>query len=111
MQDFDKVLACYNLSGKYDYQLEVIGRSVDDFSTFVRDHVRRLPPEKVLTMSPAGIICNPCLQLGPLVDPPWRHANVVGDPTFCLNFLLYFFFFCIDFLKYHHLSRQFLDLN
>ena len=36
VQLLDQVLACHNLSGKYDYQLEVIARSLDDFASFVR---------------------------------------------------------------------------
>jgi len=51
VQALDQVLACHNLSGKYDYQLEVIGRSVDDFSAFVRDRVRRLPGVREIATS------------------------------------------------------------
>jgi DNA-binding Lrp family transcriptional regulator len=51
VQALDQVLACHNLSGKYDYQLEVIGRSIDDFSAFVRDRVRRLPGVREISTS------------------------------------------------------------
>jgi hypothetical protein len=37
--------------GGYDYQLEVIGRSIDDFSAFVRDRVRRLPGVRKISTS------------------------------------------------------------
>jgi DNA-binding Lrp family transcriptional regulator len=51
VQLLDQVLACHNLSGKYDYQLEVIARSLDDFANFVRDRVRRLPGVREIATS------------------------------------------------------------
>jgi DNA-binding Lrp family transcriptional regulator len=47
----DQVLACHNLSGRYDYQLEVVGRSLDDFSHFVRERLRRLPGVREIATS------------------------------------------------------------
>ncbi|MBK7146532.1 MAG: Lrp/AsnC family transcriptional regulator [Xanthomonadales bacterium] len=51
VQLLDQVLACHNLSGKYDYQLEVIARSLDDFASFVRERVRRLPGVREIATS------------------------------------------------------------
>lgn len=38
-----QVLSCYNISGRYDYQLEVVGADLESFSEFVRTHIRALP--------------------------------------------------------------------
>jgi len=51
VQLLDQVLACHNISGRYDYQLEVVARSVDDFSSFVRERVRRLPGVREIATS------------------------------------------------------------
>lgn len=37
------VLACHNLSGRYDYQLEIVGKDLSSFSEFVSIHIRSLP--------------------------------------------------------------------
>lgn len=47
----DQVLACHNLSGRYDYQLEVVARSLDDFAHFVRERLRRLPGVREIATS------------------------------------------------------------
>lgn len=38
-----QVLSCHNLSGRYDYQLEIIGEDLETFSEFVRTRIRSLP--------------------------------------------------------------------
>lgn len=38
-----QVLSCHNLSGRYDYQLEVIGVDFESFTHFVREHIGSLP--------------------------------------------------------------------
>lgn len=39
----EQVLSCHNLSGRYDYMLEVIAADLEDFSRFVRENLRGLP--------------------------------------------------------------------
>ena len=51
IQTLDQVLACHNLSGRYDYQLEVVGRSLDDFAHFVRERLRQLPGVREIATS------------------------------------------------------------
>ena len=38
-----QVLSCHNLSGRYDYQLEVVAADLASFADYVRTHVRSLP--------------------------------------------------------------------
>ena len=38
-----QVLSCHNLSGRYDYQLEVVAADLESFADYVRTHVRSLP--------------------------------------------------------------------
>ena len=38
-----QVLSCHNLSGRYDYQLEVVKTDLESFAEYVRTHVRSLP--------------------------------------------------------------------
>jgi Lrp/AsnC family leucine-responsive transcriptional regulator len=47
----DQVLACYNLSGHYDYQLEVVGKDLDNFSEYVRTRIRSLPGVRQVSTS------------------------------------------------------------
>lgn len=41
-----EVLTCQNLSGQYDYQLELVASDHDDFAKLVREKVRSLPGVK-----------------------------------------------------------------
>ena len=43
VQALPQVLACHNLSGRYDYQLEVVAPSLEVFAEFVRTRIRSLP--------------------------------------------------------------------
>ena len=43
VQALPQVLACHNLSGRYDYQLEVVAPSLEVFAEFVRTSIRSLP--------------------------------------------------------------------
>jgi DNA-binding Lrp family transcriptional regulator len=38
-----EVLACHNLSGRFDYQLEVVAPDLQAFSDYVRTTLRALP--------------------------------------------------------------------
>ncbi|WP_414441061.1 Lrp/AsnC family transcriptional regulator [Burkholderia sp. 22PA0099] len=38
-----RILSCHNVSGSADYLLQVIGRDLDDYGSFVRDVLRVLP--------------------------------------------------------------------
>jgi len=53
-----QVLSCHNLSGRYDYQLEVVGTDLElvgtdleSFSEFVRTHIRALPGVREISTS------------------------------------------------------------
>lgn len=46
-----QVLACHNLSGRYDYQLEVVAIDLESFSEFVRTHIRALPGVREISTS------------------------------------------------------------
>jgi len=46
-----QVLSCYNISGRYDYQLEVVGADLESFSEFVRTHIRALPGVREISTS------------------------------------------------------------
>ncbi len=39
----EQVLSCHNLSGRYDYLLEVVGFDLESFAEFVRTQIRALP--------------------------------------------------------------------
>jgi DNA-binding Lrp family transcriptional regulator len=41
-----EVIACQNLSGMYDYQLEVVARDHESFAKLVREKIRSLPGVK-----------------------------------------------------------------
>ncbi len=46
-----QVLSCHNLSGRYDYLLEVVGVDLESFSEFVRTHIRALPGVREISTS------------------------------------------------------------
>lgn len=46
-----QVLACHNLSGRYDYQLEVVAPDLESFSDYVRTRVRSLPGVREISTS------------------------------------------------------------
>jgi Lrp/AsnC family leucine-responsive transcriptional regulator len=46
-----QVLACHNLSGHYDYQLEVVGHDLESFAEFVRTRIRALPGVREISTS------------------------------------------------------------
>lgn len=43
VQGLPQILTCHNLSGRYDYQLEVVAPDLDSFAEFARTHIRNLP--------------------------------------------------------------------
>lgn len=45
------VLACHNLSGHYDYLLEVVGKDLESFSEYVRNRIRALPGVREISTS------------------------------------------------------------
>lgn len=45
------VLSCHNLSGHYDYLLEVVGTDLESFSEFVRNRIRALPGVREISTS------------------------------------------------------------
>jgi DNA-binding Lrp family transcriptional regulator len=51
VQALPQVLACHNLSGRYDYQLEVVAPSLEVFAEFVRTSIRSLPGVREISTS------------------------------------------------------------
>lgn len=47
----DRVIACHNVSGEYDYLLQVVARDLQDFGEFARDALRSLPGVKEINSS------------------------------------------------------------
>lgn len=45
------VLSCHNLSGHYDYLLEVVGTDLESFSEYVRNRIRALPGVREISTS------------------------------------------------------------
>jgi len=46
-----QVLSCHNLSGRYDYQLEVLAPDLESFAEFVRTSIRSLPGVREISTS------------------------------------------------------------
>ena len=46
-----QVLSCHNLSGRYDYQLEIVGIDLESFAEFVRTQIRALPGVREISTS------------------------------------------------------------
>jgi len=51
VQTLRQVLACHNLSGRYDYQLEVVAPDLEFFAEFVRSRIRSLPGVREISTS------------------------------------------------------------
>ncbi len=51
VQALPQVLACHNLSGRYDYQLEVVAPSLEVFAEFLRTSIRSLPGVREISTS------------------------------------------------------------
>ncbi|AOW11744.1 AsnC family transcriptional regulator [Hydrogenophaga crassostreae] len=46
-----QILSCHNLSGRFDYQLEVVARDLEAFAEFVRNNIRGLPGVREISTS------------------------------------------------------------
>jgi DNA-binding Lrp family transcriptional regulator len=46
-----QVLSCHNLSGRFDYQLEVVAQDLEGFAEFVRNNIRGLPGVREISTS------------------------------------------------------------
>ncbi len=46
-----QVLSCHNLSGRFDYQLEVVAQDLETFSEFVRNNIRGLTGVREISTS------------------------------------------------------------
>jgi DNA-binding Lrp family transcriptional regulator len=46
-----QVISCYNLSGRYDYMLEVIAPDLEEFSNLIRNRIRTLPGVREIATS------------------------------------------------------------
>lgn len=46
-----QVISCYNLSGRYDYMLEVIASDLEEFSNLIRNRIRTLPGVREIATS------------------------------------------------------------
>lgn len=51
VQDIPEVLACHNVSGQYDFLLQVVARDLNGFGDFARDVLRALPGVKEINSS------------------------------------------------------------
>lgn len=51
VQALPQVLACHNLSGRHDYQLEVVAPDLEYFAEFVRSRIRSLPGVREISTS------------------------------------------------------------
>ena len=51
VQALPQVLACHNLSGRHDYQLEVVAPDLEFFAEFVRSRIRSLPGVREISPS------------------------------------------------------------
>ena len=46
VRDIPRIVACHNVSGRYDFLLEVLARDLESFGQFARDTLRKLPGVK-----------------------------------------------------------------
>ncbi|HEY8908190.1 MAG TPA: Lrp/AsnC family transcriptional regulator [Rhodoferax sp.] len=46
-----QVLSCHNLSGRYDYQLEVVASDLESFADYLRTRIRALPGVREISTS------------------------------------------------------------
>jgi Lrp/AsnC family transcriptional regulator, leucine-responsive regulatory protein len=46
-----QVLSCHNLSGRYDYQLEVVASDLESFADYLRNRIRALPGVREISTS------------------------------------------------------------
>ena len=46
-----QVLSCYNLSGRYDYQIELVAPDLETFAEYVRTRIRSLPGVREISTS------------------------------------------------------------
>ena len=51
VRGIERVIACHNVSGEYDYLLQVVARDLQDFGEFARDALRTLPGVKEINSS------------------------------------------------------------
>lgn len=49
--EIPEVIACHNVSGRYDFLLEVVARDLESFGVFARDVLRALPGVKEIYSS------------------------------------------------------------
>ena len=51
VRGMERVIACHNVSGEYDYLLQVVAHDLQDFGEFARDVLRALPGVKEINSS------------------------------------------------------------
>lgn len=51
VRDLDRVIACHNVTGEYDYLLEVVAHDLREFGDFAREVLRALPGVKEINSS------------------------------------------------------------
>lgn len=51
VREIPEVISCHNISGHFDFLLQVVGRDMASFGEFVRDHIRCLPGVKEMNCS------------------------------------------------------------
>lgn len=38
-----EILSCHNVTGDYDYLIQIVAKDLDDYGAFIRDRLRKLP--------------------------------------------------------------------
>lgn len=51
VMDVPEILSCHNVSGHYDFLLQVIAKDLESFGNFARDKIRRMPGVKEMYSS------------------------------------------------------------
>ncbi|MBI3523858.1 MAG: Lrp/AsnC family transcriptional regulator [Betaproteobacteria bacterium] len=51
VRDIPQIVACHNVSGRYDFLLEVLARDLESYGEFARDILRKLPGVKEINSS------------------------------------------------------------
>ena len=51
VMEIPEILSCHNVSGHYDFLLQVIATDLESFGNFARDHIRSLPGVKEMYSS------------------------------------------------------------
>jgi Lrp/AsnC family leucine-responsive transcriptional regulator len=51
LMEIPEIVACHNISGRYDFLLEILARDLESFGEFTREVLQRLPGVKEIYSS------------------------------------------------------------